>query len=496
MKNTFDKKLFKNNISFFILTFIATPHLIWGQNWSEYGGANSFANSLNTGKIISITTDPLNNNLYVGGVIIDPNNSKNQVIKYNFSQKKWNQAGNLNVSSTDTVFNLKSTRKLGLFAGGSFLPFPSTTIYFARSKNDSFYRNYYIPINQSDRIRNTIFTEDLSGNVYYIMTATKASPFNPGTRGVVPVGVYKINGSTGLAQVITEGIPVPDPFPANFSCSHINAACVDKNGNLYLAGNIFMVFSSDSSQRILKYDGLKWSFLPTSGILTKEIITMTTDSSGNLYVAGLSTNTNNNYYISKFNGSSWSEAGGTNSLRANRKINTLHFDKNNTLYAGGDFTNKNGYRYVAKLTQQGWVELSGKDSLNANGEIKSICSDTFGNILVGGYFTNSFDNSYIAIFQNSNSTGLNSTNINSHLNFKIYPNPVSSIISIEYNGFAQDKNLELNILNSLGQKILQKKIEGVLTQINLPIGIQSGIYFIELSENGNKILHREKIIIN
>ena len=42
---------------------------------------------------------------------------------------------------------------------------------------------------------------------------------------------------------------------------------------------------------------------------------LTKDASGNMYAAGYFTNASGKYYVAKWNGSAWSELGGTNALK-------------------------------------------------------------------------------------------------------------------------------------------------------------------------------------
>ena len=54
-------------------------------------------------------------------------------------------------------------------------------------------------------------------------------------------------------------------------------------------------------------------------------------------------------YVAKWNGSTWAELGGLNSLAANNYIVSLCNDAAGNVYAGGEFTNVIGKYYVAKF---------------------------------------------------------------------------------------------------------------------------------------------------
>ncbi len=84
----------------------------------------------------------------------------------------------------------------------------------------------------------------------------------------------------------------------------------------------------------------QWSIVgnyPTEGIFKSYINSLTTDNSGNLYANRGAMNDSGKYYeyVAKWNGSSWSELGGTNNSHFNWSIECLTTDAKGNLYAGG-----------------------------------------------------------------------------------------------------------------------------------------------------------------
>ena len=73
---------------------------------------------------------------------------------------------------------------------------------------------------------------------------------------------------------------------------------------------------------------------------------------------GFFTDGDGNWYVAKWNGSAWSELGGTNSSPFNFVIFSITTDVNGNVYAAGG-TNSNNYFYVAKWNGTGWSELGG-----------------------------------------------------------------------------------------------------------------------------------------
>jgi hypothetical protein len=82
----------------------------------------------------------------------------------------------------------------------------------------------------------------------------------------------------------------------------------------------------------------------------ERILSVCSDASGNIYAAGIFTNSSGKQYVAKYNGSSWSELGGLNGLSANSNIWSVCSDASGNIYAAGGFTNSSGYYYVAQYT--------------------------------------------------------------------------------------------------------------------------------------------------
>jgi hypothetical protein len=204
----------------------------------------------------------------------------------------------------------------------------------------------------------------------------------------------------------------------------IISLCSDFNGNIYAAGS----FTNLANKKyVAKFDGTRWSELGGSNSLgaNLNIHSLISDSTGNIYAAGSFTNSANNKYVAKFDGTKWSELGaGANGLNVDATIYSICIDLTGNIYAAGNFRNLKDKHYVAKFNGNGWFEIGTSalnNSLNANAPIYKICSDSKGNIYAAGSFTNSANNKYVAKFDGtkwselggSNSLGSGLDNINS-----------------------------------------------------------------------------------
>lgn len=170
---------------------------------------------------------------------------------------------------------------------------------------------------------------------------------------------------------------------------YIRSLVTDASGNLYAAGS----FKNDSNQYyVAKWDGSSFSELGTGVNALKpngEIKCLTTDQAGNVYAAGFFTS-GGKYYVAKWNGSSWEEAG---TLNADNYINDIVTDANGHLFAAGGFTAPNNISYIAKWNGSTW---NAPGNLSTNNYIFDLAADASGNVYAAGSFTNNSNKPYVA----------------------------------------------------------------------------------------------------
>jgi hypothetical protein len=184
---------------------------------------------------------------------------------------------------------------------------------------------------------------------------------------------------------------------ANTFNGNVITVTTDVTGNVYAAGNFT---NAGGKYYVAKWNGSTWSEV---GALNANgpIGVVMTDGAGNIYAAGSFSNTLDKRYVAKWNGSAWSELGGAGALGANNFINTLAIDGTGNIYAAGNFSNASAKRYVAKFNGSTWSELGGTNALNASQWINSIAVDAAGNVYAAGAFTNAASHAYVAKFNGS-----------------------------------------------------------------------------------------------
>ena len=107
-----------------------------------------------------------------------------------------------------------------------------------------------------------------------------------------------------------------------------------------------------------------------------------------------------------------------------------------------------------------------------------------------GFFGHRTDYPFVLSFPLSNNevSALNS--------FKVYPNPVRDVLSLEFN-LMETSNVNIEILNSLGELIIAKKpgiltsgFQSVLLDVN---ALSKGVYIVNI--NTTKGIRSKKIVV-
>ena len=94
---------------------------------------------------------------------------------------------------------------------------------------------------------------------------------------------------------------------------------------------------------------------------------------------------------------------------------------------------------------------------------------------------------------NTQITGINPPN---NLNtLKVFPNPASTHITIDYGNFNAMSGYTLTIVNSIGQPVFTTPINQQTSYINLSTWTGNGIYFVQLIDPQNNTIENRKIVI-
>jgi hypothetical protein len=94
---------------------------------------------------------------------------------------------------------------------------------------------------------------------------------------------------------------------------------------------------------------------------------------------------------------------------------------------------------------------------------------------------------------NTQITGINPPN---NLNtLKVFPNPASTHITIDYGNFNAMSGYTLTIVNAIGQTVFTTPINQQMSYIDLSTWTGNGIYFVQLIDPQNNTIENRKIVI-
>lgn len=330
----------------------------------------------------------------------------------------------------------------------------------------------------------TAIATDNSGNVYVTGNSENSTASNSGYATIK----YSSAGNQ-LWEIRYDG-------PNNNSISSPCAIAVDPSGNIIVTGN------SDSAgmynYATLKYNSSgiqQWVQLYSGvGNYDAEATALATDAIGNIYVTGFSYSPVSNYdFVTlKYNSAGSQQWAIPYNGPSNKddKATAIALDGTGNVYVAGssfDSLTNNNFSTI-KYDNNGvllWNETF--NTLYNGSDIPcAVAVDTQGNTYVSG----TVDNSYATI-KYGIATGLEVLQYGI-MGISIYPNPSYGLFTIQTNSQQPLANSQLEIYNSLGEKIRSQKLISEKTEIDLS-DEASGIYFVRV-RTGREVF-TEKIVI-
>jgi hypothetical protein len=94
---------------------------------------------------------------------------------------------------------------------------------------------------------------------------------------------------------------------------------------------------------------------------------------------------------------------------------------------------------------------------------------------------------------NTQITGINPPN--NLITLKVFPNPASTHITIDYGNFNAMSGYTLTIVNSISQTVFTTSINQQTSFIDLSTWSGTGIYFVQLIDPQNNTIENRKIVI-
>jgi len=453
-----------------------------------------------------------------------------------FGQMAWNEVG----GGADNVVTSMLEYGGELYIGGKFVTTGSSSIPYLCRWNGSGWSSFGLGVNGEVKAM-TIYNGELhiGGNF------TTAG-------GTIVNHVAKWDGSTWSAL----GAGITGPGFGEYAV----AALEVHDGELYVGG-AFTGAGGIPLKNIARWDGSSWDSVGTglsafvkmsrfpdimgSGgggsptVKGSPTIWALASYKGELYAGGiyLGSPGSGMDHMAKWNGSSWSDAGGG----VNWRVYALEVS-NDKLYVGGAFGLAGGMPAMglASWDSTSWSFVSsGVTYFGSGGTVFSL-DDQNGNLLVGGNFdvaggvsTNhiakwdgsaftaigsgtSYDVHALSLYNGDLHAGGNfstagilpaaniatwvmATGIDNELNLDanimVYPNPFTeSTHVIIPNPGVDAEELRIEIFDSVGKKVqisTRKEINGISIHRN---GLSAGMYYLQVKSGGNIIYHNKLMI--
>ncbi|MGD9108100.1 MAG: hypothetical protein PVI75_02905 [Gammaproteobacteria bacterium] len=279
------------------------------------------------------------------------------------------------------VFNVAYSKSL--FAGGNFTTAGGITVNRIAKWDGSAWSALASGGQTGANFSIYAFTNDTSGNLYAGGLFTTAG-------GITVNRIAKWNGSVWSALVSGGQTGMNNT---------VNALTNDNSGDLY-AGGSFTTAGGITVNRVAKWDGSAWSALASGGQTGiggggDSVQALTSDSSGNIYAGGLFETAGGMTvnYITKWNGSAWSDLASGGQTGTNYYVNALTIDDLGQLYAGGDFDAAGGIAVnkIAKWAGSAWSALASGGQTGVGGGFQwyvlALTNYNSENVYAGGIFT-------------------------------------------------------------------------------------------------------------
>ncbi|MBW8051212.1 MAG: T9SS type A sorting domain-containing protein [Cytophagales bacterium] len=398
-------------------------------------------------------------------------------------------------SSTVRTTSLQSDGKI--IIGGNFTSYNGTG------------RNYIARLNADGTLDGT-FTVGTGANWYVRTTYIQSD-------GKIIIGGWftSYNGTAinRIARLNADGTLDGTFTVGTGANSVVGTTSIQSDGKIIIGGQ-FTSYNGTTINRIarLNADGtLDGTFNPGTGA-DNTVFPTSIQSDGKIIIGGWFTSYNGTAInrIARLNADGTLDGTFTVGTGANSYVWTTSIQSDGKIIIGGNFTSYNGtaINRIARLNTDGTLDGTFTVGPGANNVVQTTSIQSDGKIIIGGWFT-----SYNGTGRNRIARLLNGTPATIQTSaaicsgcsiLKIYPNPNTGKFNIVMNitparpAGGQAENLELKIVNNLGQVLFReelKQFKGIYEkQLDLnkyPVGI----YNLQLiSKKG--VINKQIIILN
>ena len=432
--------------------------------WTQLGTGNDTIAAGTSFDINTVCTDATGN-VYAAGQFVEP--AGRYVAKWNGTTWSTMGTGSTALSAHGDIYTICADPSGNIYAGGHFTN--AGAMGYVAKWNGTAWSELGPGLGGASFTQDiNCIASDASGNIYAA-----------GQIGFLSGGnlVYEVVKWNGSAWSIVGG--TANGLHGN---SSIRAIAVDGSGNVYATGDFTDgVNAFAGNPYIAKFNGTSWSAMGTGSAslnipISSDALALATDASGNVYAAGKFTDAQSNQYVAKWNGTSWSELGGSASLGASvliGDITSLVVDASGNLYAGGAFLDANSaHNTVMKWNGTSWSNAGHFDQLaQDNAGIKSLASH--GNtIYATGGNMNTRNDHFVAKYDGT--TGISEL---SGTACRMYPNPAAASFALH---FSTPITATITVTDIEGTEMIKTQMNDQIEKTFAVNNLATGMYLVRI----------------
>ncbi|MDX2246461.1 MAG: T9SS type A sorting domain-containing protein [Bacteroidia bacterium] len=266
----------------------------------------------------------------------------------------------------------------------------------------------------------------------------------------------------------------------------------DSSGKVYFAG----------FQQLSIYNNGVWDSvnLPAIGANISVANDIAFDSQNNMWLA-------TDEGVWKYDGTNWTNWTASNSTITDNHVSSIIINKNDSVFVSSYHAQGFFYGGISIFDGVSWKTFNISNSDLPSEQIDDMELDTRGNLWINTFTkgvtvyrkggVSGFDCMDYSL-QTTNTTGISPTIYPPNLDIKAYPNPFSSIITLEITA-SETKAIELSVVDVLGREVktlTSKMLYSGKNEITLDLSIlDKGIYFCRVKSGENdqtlKLVKRE-----
>lgn len=397
----------------------------------------------------------------------------------------------------DETFNIDSNYILG---GINFLKIqPNGKILVAGSIFDINANQVYNLVRlNSDGTKDNSFNSAVIANVFSISLQSDG-------RILVGGGFSLFNGisQNGLIRLNSDGTKdISFDIGTGFN-SFVNSLSIQSDGKI-LVGGYFSNFNGVSQNKLIRLntDGTKDNSFNIASGFNGTVNSIIIQSDCKILVGGVFYTYNgiSQNRLIRLNSDGTKDSAFEIGTGFDNAINSIALQSDGRILVGGNFTLFNGISQnrLIRLNSDGTKDISFDIGTGFDYSVNSIAIEPLGGICIGGDFTNyNLQNSYKLVKINADSN-LNLDSFNKNI-IQIYPNPATDLVNIKINFIEELKGGNINIINSLGQKVSSTPIIFSEISNNFTINTSSwgnkGLFFIQFLNSNGKVIEVKKILL-